>query len=185
MGFSKAKFHEATMTISISAQRISGAQIKDGRKLLGWTQQKLAEKADLSRNTVRRIELGEAGRGGSIEKAAHVLRSSGIELVPGDGVMRPSLRSPFSAIDSTRAARSEPRLQRRRLTRSPTRTDAMSAPKDQILEKAKELCRCEGKAWNLDDFGNGVLGVTMLTVVADDNDRTYYLHRAKAFLKQK
>jgi transcriptional regulator with XRE-family HTH domain len=79
------------MTISISAQRISGAQIKDGRELLGWTQQKLAEKADLSRNTVRRIEIGEAGGGGSIEKAAHVLRSSGIELVPGAGVrlMRP------------------------------------------------------------------------------------------------
>ena len=67
-----------------------------------------------------------------------------------------------------------------------TRTDPMSAPsEEQILEKAKELCRCEGKAWNLDDFKNGVSGVTMLTVVADDNDRTYYLNRAKAFLKQK
>jgi hypothetical protein len=62
----------------------------------------------------------------------------------------------------------------------------MSAPsEDQILENAKELCRCEGKAWNLDDFENGVSGVTMLTVVADDNDRTYYRNRAKAFLKQK
>jgi hypothetical protein len=62
----------------------------------------------------------------------------------------------------------------------------MSAPsEDQILEKAKELCRCEGKAWNLDDFKNGVSGVTMLAVVADDNDRTKYLNRAKAFLKQK
>jgi hypothetical protein len=45
----------------------------------------------------------------------------------------------------------------------------MSSPsEEQILEKAKELCRCEGKAWNLDDFKNGVSGVTMLTVVADD-----------------
>jgi hypothetical protein len=62
----------------------------------------------------------------------------------------------------------------------------MSAPsKDQILEKAKELCRCEGKTWNLDDFKNGVSGVTMLAVVADDNDRTKYLNRANAFLKQK
>jgi hypothetical protein len=41
------------------------------------------------------------------------------------------------------------------------------------------------KAWNLDDFENGVSGVTTLTVVADDNDRTKYLDRAKAFLKQK
>jgi hypothetical protein len=43
----------------------------------------------------------------------------------------------------------------------------------------------EGKAWKLEDFENGVPGVTMLTVVADDNDRTSYLNRAKAFLKQK
>jgi hypothetical protein len=42
-----------------------------------------------------------------------------------------------------------------------------------------------GKAWNLDDFKNGVSGVTMLAVVADDNDRTKYLNRANAFLKQK
>ena len=35
----------------------------------------------------------------------------------------------------------------------------MSAPsEDQILEKAKELCRSEGRAWNLDDFKNGVSG---------------------------
>jgi hypothetical protein len=62
----------------------------------------------------------------------------------------------------------------------------MSPPsEDQILEKAKEQCRCEGKAWNLDDFKNGVSGVTMLRVVADDNDRTKYLNRSKAFLKQK
>lgn len=62
----------------------------------------------------------------------------------------------------------------------------MSAPNaDQILEKAQELCSGEGKAWNLNDFENGVSGVTMLTVVADDNDRTRYLIQAKAFLKQK
>jgi hypothetical protein len=69
---------------------------------------------------------------------------------------------------------------------TPTRRDPMSVPsEDQILGKAKELCRCEGKAWNLDDFENGVSGVTMLTVAADDDDRTEYLNRAKAFLKQK
>jgi hypothetical protein len=53
------------------------------------------------------------------------------------------------------------------------------------LEKAKELCRRDGKAWSLDDFESGVSGVTMLTVVADDNDRKAYLNRAKALLKQK
>jgi transcriptional regulator with XRE-family HTH domain len=74
------------MTISISAQRISGAQIKDGREHLGWTQQKLAEMADLSRQTVRSIERGETVRRSSIEKAGQVLRSSGVEFVPGRGV---------------------------------------------------------------------------------------------------
>ena len=52
------------------------------------------------------------------------------------------------------------------------------------LEKAKELCRRDGKAWSLDDFESGVSGVTMLTIVADDNDRKAYLNRAKALLKQ-
>jgi hypothetical protein len=62
----------------------------------------------------------------------------------------------------------------------------MSVPsEDQVLEKAKEMCRGDGKAWNLDDFENGVPGVTMLTVVADDNVRGEYLNRAKAFLRQK
>lgn len=86
------------MPISISAQRISGAQIKDSRELLGWTQQKLAEKADLSLYTVKRIERGEAERCRSIEKAAQVLRSSGIEFVPGGGVAGVRLMRPQPAI---------------------------------------------------------------------------------------
>ena len=40
---------------------------------------------------------------------------------------------------------------------------------DLILQKkASQLCRSEGKAWSLRDFENGVPGVTMLTVVADE-----------------
>jgi hypothetical protein len=49
---------------------------------------------------------------------------------------------------------------------------------DQILRKAKELCRLDCKTWSLDDFENGVAGVTMFTVVADDSDRTKYLIQA-------
>ena len=38
-----------------------------------------------------------------------------------------------------------------------------------ILQKlARDLCRREGNAWSLKDFENGVPGVTMLTVVADE-----------------
>jgi hypothetical protein len=56
---------------------------------------------------------------------------------------------------------------------------------DQILRKAKELCRRDGKTWSLDDFENGVAGVTMLTVVVDDNGRRVYLNRAMVLLRQK
>jgi hypothetical protein len=62
----------------------------------------------------------------------------------------------------------------------------MSEPsEDQILQKAKELCRRDRKVWSPDDFQNGVAGVTMLTVVAGDDDRTEYLNTAKTLLGQK
>jgi hypothetical protein len=41
-----------------------------------------------------------------------------------------------------------------------------------------------GKAWSLDDFENGVSGVTMLTVVADEEKRREYLNRAKMRLRR-
>ena len=56
---------------------------------------------------------------------------------------------------------------------------------DLILQKkARELCRHEGNAWSPRDFENGVPGVTMLTVIADDKKRREYLNRAKAMLKR-
>ena len=33
-----------------------------------------------------------------------------------------------------------------------------------LHKKARQLCIGEGKAWSLEDFENGVPGVTMLTV---------------------
>jgi hypothetical protein len=38
---------------------------------------------------------------------------------------------------------------------------------DQILQKAKDLCRSEGKAWSVDDLKNQVPGVSMVTVVGE------------------
>jgi hypothetical protein len=55
----------------------------------------------------------------------------------------------------------------------------------QILRKAKELCRLDCKTWSTHDFENGVDGVTMFTVVADDSARTEYLNMAKALLEKK
>jgi hypothetical protein len=53
-----------------------------------------------------------------------------------------------------------------------------------LQKKAKKLCLGEGKAWSLNDFENGVPGVTMLTVVADDKKRREYLDRAKLMLRR-
>jgi hypothetical protein len=53
-----------------------------------------------------------------------------------------------------------------------------------ILQKARDLCRQEGNAWSLKDFENGVPGVTMLTVVADEKKRREYLDRAKLMLRR-
>lgn len=53
-----------------------------------------------------------------------------------------------------------------------------------LQRKARDLCRSEGKAWSLKDFENGVPGVTMLTVVADEKKRREYLDRAKVMLKR-
>jgi hypothetical protein len=53
-----------------------------------------------------------------------------------------------------------------------------------LQKKARDLCRREGNAWSLKDFENGVPGVTMLTVVADEKKRREYLNRAKMLLKR-
>ena len=56
---------------------------------------------------------------------------------------------------------------------------------ERILQRnARELCRHEGNAWSLKDFENGVPGVTMLTVVADEKKRREYLNRAKLMLRR-
>ena len=53
-----------------------------------------------------------------------------------------------------------------------------------LQKKASQLCRGEGKAWSLKDFENGVPGVTMLTVVADERKRREYLNRARSMLRK-
>ena len=54
-----------------------------------------------------------------------------------------------------------------------------------ILQKfGRDLCRSEGNAWSVKDFENGVPGVTMLTVVADEKKQRENLNRAKVMLKR-
>jgi hypothetical protein len=57
--------------------------------------------------------------------------------------------------------------------------------KDRIVQrKAKQLCRRDGKAWSPDDFEDGVAGVTMLTVIADEKKRSEYLNQARVILQR-
>jgi transcriptional regulator with XRE-family HTH domain len=138
------------MIISISAQQISGAQIKEARKLLGWTQQKLAEMTDVSLLTVKRLEAGKAGKE-SINKTARLLRSVGIEFVREDGVTVVKLKRPEPATANWTAAadaQRKPVYSRRRgkgnpdlgyLTRRRVRDEA------QTLINKIQLCYKMGK----------------------------------------
>jgi hypothetical protein len=53
----------------------------------------------------------------------------------------------------------------------------------ELRQLARQLCYRDGRAWSLSDFENGVSGVTMLTVVADERKRREYLKRARVMLK--
>jgi transcriptional regulator with XRE-family HTH domain len=59
------------------AQRILGESIATWRKLRGLTQAQLAERADVSRGVIHRIEAADGG--GSIENLIRVLRALGIQ----------------------------------------------------------------------------------------------------------
>jgi len=50
---------------------------------------------------------------------------------------------------------------------------------DQILQKAKELCHNDGKAWDRDDFADMASRKTALSEIADDSDRTESLNIAR------
>jgi transcriptional regulator with XRE-family HTH domain len=67
---------------------ISAAQIRAARALLGWSQNYLADAANLSRATIQTIENGFSVRTGKIESVRQALRDHGIEFLDGDGVRR-------------------------------------------------------------------------------------------------
>jgi transcriptional regulator with XRE-family HTH domain len=80
---------------------ISASQIKAARALLGWSQDDLADAANLSRATVRSVELGYAIRAGNIDEIHKTLEKNGIELLDGDGVRRqPDGKRDFTGTDS-------------------------------------------------------------------------------------
>jgi transcriptional regulator with XRE-family HTH domain len=66
------------------AQRSLADSISTWRKLRGLTQAQLAERADVSRGVVRRIETGDGGVG--VENLLRVLRALGIQQLLTDAL---------------------------------------------------------------------------------------------------
>jgi transcriptional regulator with XRE-family HTH domain len=65
---------------------ISGRQIHAARALLGWTQEKLAEKAIVSRNAVNRIENARVdARTSTLESIVRALAKAGILFINDQG----------------------------------------------------------------------------------------------------
>ncbi len=94
-----------------------------------------------------------------------IRQSPGFELQPTD---------PFSAPDKALAGAMAVSTER-----EPART--LEPSEDETLQKAKELCREDGKVWNLADFEGG--SATEAGAIATDSDHTEYLNRARALLK--
>lgn len=72
---------------------ISGRQIQAARALLGWTQEKLAEKAIVSRNAVNRIENARVdARTSTVESMVGALAKAGIRFINEQGYEGVQLR---------------------------------------------------------------------------------------------
>ena len=68
-------------------------QCRAARGLLDWTQESLAERAGLSRSTVRDFEAGRHDlHAGSAARIAGVLDEAGVVLIPAEGGAGPGVR---------------------------------------------------------------------------------------------
>lgn len=66
---------------------ITGTQVRAARALLGWSQQRLAEAADVSLPTIKRVELRAnelAGRVRTVEKIRAAVEAAGVVLIDDD-----------------------------------------------------------------------------------------------------
>jgi transcriptional regulator with XRE-family HTH domain len=81
--------------------QVSSSQIRAARALLGWTQDDLAKATNLSRATIRNVELGYAVRPSNIGEVHKALAKSGVEFMDNEGVRRqPDERKELSGPDS-------------------------------------------------------------------------------------
>ena len=73
---------------------VSGAQIRAGRGLLGWTSQTLANESGVGWSTIKRFEECEgipASRAGTLERVQSTLERAGVEFL-GDPLKSPGVR---------------------------------------------------------------------------------------------
>ena len=71
-----------------SILKVSIRQIKAARALLGWSQEDLAQAADVSIPTIKRLEAKDGalgGRGETAEKIVGAILSAGAELIDENG----------------------------------------------------------------------------------------------------
>jgi transcriptional regulator with XRE-family HTH domain len=81
---------------------IDPAQIRAARGLLDWNQAGLGKVADISVNWISRIEHGEAGSIGMLEKIQGVFEKFGVEFLPRSGVRKKDIVEIYEGNDSER-----------------------------------------------------------------------------------
>ena len=87
--------------------KITPAQCRAARGLLDWTQEQLAEQADLSRSTVRDFEGGKHGlQRASAAQVVRVFEAAGLVLIEADE-MGPGvrIRSPMGVVEAEASSR--------------------------------------------------------------------------------
>ena len=63
--------------------RLTAEQIKEARRLLGWTQLKLRLAANISTGTIVNVELGQGNPSqATIAKVRSALEAAGVEFIP-------------------------------------------------------------------------------------------------------
>jgi DNA-binding XRE family transcriptional regulator len=87
--------------------KITPAQCRAARGLLDWTQEQLAEQAELSRSTVRDFEGGKHGlQRASAAQVVRVFEAAGLVLIEADE-MGPGvrIRSPMGVVEAEASSR--------------------------------------------------------------------------------
>jgi transcriptional regulator with XRE-family HTH domain len=76
------------MMAGLSILKVSIRQVKAARALLAWSQERLAEEANISIPTIKRLEAADGlltGRVGTTNKICEALGAAGIEFIEENG----------------------------------------------------------------------------------------------------